>query len=144
MTKMKLIVLGALFILITPVSVFSGDFDGSKPLLCASIKIFECTAGGGCVEVMPGEINVPSFFRIDFRTNTISVTRPDGSTRSTTIERTERVDGKLILQGAEEGIEGVRDGLGWTMAIREDNGRTVLTASGDDVAFIIFGACTAP
>ena len=144
MTKMKFIVLGVLFILITPMSVLSGDFDGSNPLLCASLKVFECTAGGGCVEVMPGDVNVPQFFRIDFRANTISVTRPDGSSRSTNIERTEHVDGKLILQGAEEAIEGVRDGLGWTLAIREDNGRTVLTASGDDVAFIIFGACTRP
>ena len=144
MTKIKPIVLGALFILITPVAGFSGDFDGSKPLLCASMKIFECTVGEGCVEVMPGDVNVPQFFRIDFRANTISVSRPDGSSRSTSIERTEHVDGKLILQGAEEGIEGVRDGLGWTMAIRKDNGRSVLTASGDDVAFIIFGACTVP
>ena len=53
-----------------------------------------------------------------------------------------RIDGKLILQGVEDGEEGVRDGLGWTMAISEDSGDMVLTGSGDQVGFVIFGACT--
>ena len=41
-----------------------------------------------------------------------------------------------------DGVEGVRDGLGWTLAIAEDTGKAVLTASGDKVGFVIFGACT--
>ncbi len=53
----------------------------------------------------------------------------------------ERVDGKLILQRAEDGYESVRDGLGWTIAISEGTGRVVMTASGDQVAFVVFGAC---
>jgi hypothetical protein len=46
------------------------------------------------------------------------------------------------MQGAEDGIEGVRDGLGWTLAIAEETGNMVLTGSGDEVAFVVFGACT--
>jgi hypothetical protein len=57
------------------------------------------------------------------------------------IERFEPVDGKLMLQGAEDGYEGISDGVGWTIAISEDTGRGVLTASGDEVAFVVFGAC---
>jgi len=53
----------------------------------------------------------------------------------------ERIDGKLILQGAEDGYESVRDGLGGTIAISEGTGRVVMTASGDQVAFVVFGAC---
>ena len=52
------------------------------------------------------------------------------------------VDGKLIVQGAEDGAEGVRDGTGWTLAIDQGNGRLVATAASDAVAFVIFGACT--
>jgi len=59
---------------------------------------------------------------------------------NTVIERQEVVDGKLILQGAEDGYEKMRDGLGWTMAISEATGQVVLTASGDQVAFVVFGA----
>ena len=54
----------------------------------------------------------------------------------------ETLDNKLFLQGADDGIEGVRDGLAWSIAISEDTGRLVLSASGDNVAFVIFGACT--
>jgi hypothetical protein len=31
--------------------------------------------------------------------------------------------------------------LGWTIAIAEDTGKVVMTASGDQVAFVVFGAC---
>ena len=34
--------------------------------------------------------------------------------RKSSIESVKRVDGKLILQGAEEGRQDVRDGFGWT------------------------------
>ena len=44
---------------------------------------------------------------------------------------------------AEDGIEDVRDGLGWTAAITQDSGRFVLSASGERVAFVVFGACAA-
>jgi hypothetical protein len=64
----------------------------------------------------------------------------DDETPATAIERQEVVDGKLILQGAEDGYEKIHDGLGWTIAISEGSGQVVLTASGDQVAFVVFGA----
>ena len=57
------------------------------------------------------------------------------------VDLLEIVDGKLILQGAEDGYDKMRDGLGWTMAISETTGQVVLTGSGEQVAFVIFGAC---
>lgn len=87
--------------------------------------------------------NIPQFFRIDFQEKMLIAIGKDGMARSTHIERLEHVDGKLILlQGAEDGLEGVRDGLGWSMATSEDMGRFVLAGSGDQVGFVIFGACT--
>jgi hypothetical protein len=53
----------------------------------------------------------------------------------------EHIEGKVVLQGAEGGIAGVRDGLGWTLAISEETGRAILTASGEEVGFVVFGAC---
>ena len=58
-------------------------------------------------------------------------------------KRQEFIDGKLILQGAEDGYEKMRDGLGWTIAISEETGQVVLTASGEQVAFVVFGAALA-
>jgi len=140
MIKLKWMGLVLLFIFIVPFPVSAGDFDGSKPLLCAVTKVFECAPGGGCAEVPPESIDIPRFFKIDFKKKRISAIRPGGTKRTTSIKNLEHIDGKLVLQGAEDGREGVRDGLGWTIAIMEDTGQMTLTASGDEVGFVIFGA----
>jgi hypothetical protein len=119
----------------------AGDFDGSKPLLISIIRVIECTPDGTCNEVTPASAELPQFMKVDFTNKTIRpATGDDKMTNHTSIERQEVVDGKLILQGAEDGYDKMRDGLGWTMAISEENGQVVLTASGDQVAFVIFGA----
>lgn len=121
----------------------AASFDGSEPLVCASSTVIECLPTKGCSLVAADAVGAPPFMRLDFAGNTLTATGSDGAVKSSAIERSETVDGKLMLQGAEDGIEGVRDGVGWTIAISQDTGRMVLTASGDDVAFTIFGACTA-
>jgi len=121
-------------------TVGAGDFDGTRPLLISVIRVVECTPDGACREVTPASVELPQFMKIDFTKKTIRPAAADDETSATTIERQEVVDGKLILQGAEDGYEKMRDGLGWTMAISEESGQVVLTASGDQVAFVVFGA----
>ena len=116
--------------------------DGSEPVICASADVMECVPGGSCQRVNAVEAGIPRFLRIDFAGQQITRTRPNGDDVSSEIERSESVDGRLILQGAEDGFEGVRDGIGWSLSIDEENGEMVLTGSGDEVAFVIFGACT--
>jgi hypothetical protein len=122
----------------------AGDFDGSKELICAVMDLVECQPGGKCQQVTAEDVGIPHFWKINFKEKKISATHTDGSKRSTTIENFEKIDGKIIIQGAEDGIEGVRDGVGWSLAIAEETGKTVLTASGDEVGFVMFGACTQP
>ena len=130
-----------LFTMIAASAPRAGDFDGTKPLLISIIRVIECTPDTACNEVTPASAELPQFMKIDFTNKTISpATGDDESPNSTSIERQEVVDGKLILQGAEDGYDKMRDGLGWTMAISEENGQVVLTASGEQVAFVIFGA----
>ena len=38
----------------------------------------------------------------------------------------------MILQGADEGIEDVRDSVGWTAAVSEETGNFVVTAAADE------------
>jgi hypothetical protein len=122
----------------------AGDFDGSKELICAVMNLVECQPGGKCQQVTAEDVGIPHFWKINFKEKKISAIQADGSKRSTTIENFEKIDGKIIIQGAEDGIEGVRDGVGWSLAIAEETGKTVLTASGDEVGFVMFGACTLP
>jgi hypothetical protein len=140
MKKYILIVGVFLCSIIATSTVGAGNFDGTQPLLISVIRVMECTPDGSCREVTPDSIQLPQFLKIDFAKKAIRPAAADDKTPATTIERQEVVDGKLILQGAEDGYEKMRDGLGWTMAISEDSGQVVLTASGDQVAFVVFGA----
>ena len=99
------------------IPALAGDFDGSKPLLCAVIDIVECGSGGKCQQLTAEDVGIPRFLKVNFKKKTITATQASGNKKSTTIKNSEHIDGKLILQGAEDGIEGVRDGVGWSIAI---------------------------
>ncbi|MBW1785538.1 MAG: hypothetical protein JRK53_02795 [Deltaproteobacteria bacterium] len=142
MKNMILLVTALVVICWAPLSATAGDFDGSKPLLCCATKVFECVEVEGCREVTPEQVNLPRFMDIDFTEKAITTSQEGAEKRKTEIERLEHIDGKLIVEGAEDGFEGVKDGLGWSMAISEETGRLVLTGSGDQVGFVVFGACT--
>ena len=134
-SQLNLVVLVILCLLVTPLSVAAGDFDGSKPLLCAVIDTFECWPDGECQWGKAESINIPQFLRINFKKKIISGTRESGEVRTTKIENMARIDGKLILQG-------VQSGKAWSMVIMESNGKTTLTASDGQAGFVVFGACT--
>jgi len=38
-------------------------------------------------------------------------------------------------------LQGVENGRGWTLAITETSGKMVLTVSGNEEGFVVFGAC---
>jgi hypothetical protein len=136
----KFITMSFLFILLASAPVaLAGDFDGSKPLLLSVERILECTPLEGCREVSAEEVGLSQFLKIDFAKKTIRPAQGGEDIPDSVIKRSEQVDGKLILQGAEDGYKDLRDGLGWTLAISEDTGQVVLTASGDKVAFVVFG-----
>ena len=137
--------IAAIFYLIACLSlssgVMAGDFDGSKPLLVSVARILECTPVEGCRDVSAERVGLPQFLKIDFARKSIRPARNGEDIPDTVIERSERIDGKLMLQGAEDGYTNLKDGLGWTLTISEETGQVVLTASGDQVAFVVFGAC---
>jgi hypothetical protein len=133
---------GSIAIVFGAMSASAATFDGSQTLLCALQDVTECETGTECLGVTPEGINVPDFLQVDAANKVISATPEAGTGRTTAIERTEHMDGKLVLQGADDGVEGVRDGLAWSMVIDDTSGKLVLSASGDGVAFVAFGACT--
>jgi len=133
----KLVVMGltVMCFFVVPFSGVAGDFDGSQPLLCATIKAIECGPDGDCIQGTPESVNLPQFFKIDFMNKMISATKESVNKRTSRIKNQERFDGKLILQGMGEE-------LAWSMAISEQSGKMVITASGEQVGFVVFGACT--
>ena len=125
---------------VVPFSAMAGEAGNAKQVTCAAIKVFECTSANGCQEVTAESIDMPQMFRIDFNAKTI-IGIVNGKERTTSIEYLEYIDGKLMLYGAEDGLKDQKDGVAWNGVIDEISGNLVFSASGDNVAFSIFGAC---
>jgi hypothetical protein len=131
-----------LLICTVPFTALAGSFDGSKTLLCAPQSAVECGPDGSCQQVSPTSINLPDFFQIDFKAKMISRISGKENQQGSKIDNMEVLDSKLILQGADDGVENVRDGLAWSMTIAQDTGKLVASAAGEQEAFVVFGACT--
>lgn len=123
------------------VSVPADGFDGSRPFICAPSDVMECVPGDGCSRTSSDAISAPRFIKVDLK-NKVMTARFQGEERVSPIERSEAVDGKLMLQGVEDGYADVRDGVGWTLSVSMTQGQMVLTGSGEEVAFVLFGSCT--
>jgi len=133
---------GGVVILACGLSAAAGaaDFDGSTPLVCASMEVFECDAGGaGCRTVTADSIAAPRFLKLDLRRGEITSSRNGIAEKMPTPQH---AGGRLVLQGVNGEERPDNAGLAWSLAIDETNGNMVLSASGEDAAFVIFGACT--
>ena len=123
------IILLGLSLAVSP--AFAGDvFDGTKPLLCASIEAVDCEPGEPCERGIPGIMGAPKFMRIDFAKSEIA-----GPLTTTKIRSIDKDENQIILQGFELG-------MGWTFSIDRASGDARITFSGSNLSFIIFAACT--
>jgi len=117
------------------------DYDGPPVLICSLADVMQCEDGAdSCKRLRPHDVGAPDFVQIDLAGKVASI---PGHEKTTEIERMEIVDDKLFLQGAEDGFEEERDGLGWTMSITKQTFRHVLVGASDAVGYVFFGACTA-
>ncbi len=137
MNRTKKMIVMVLFIFFLPLTGVAGDFNGSNSLLCAVIEEFDCTPSEECLSGSPQSINLPQFLRIDFKEKVITGTVQDGEVRRVKIKSMEQGQGRLILQG-------VQNGKAWSMVIIEATGKMTITTADDQVGFVVFGACTVP
>ena len=128
---MKLLTRLALLIICSALqTALAADFDGSKPLICATMEAHDCNAGETCKRGLPGSVGAPIFLRIDFAKKEIA-----GPKRTTPIKNMEKGKDQIILQGTELG-------LGWTIALDSADGGLSAAMVDRDTAIMLFGACT--
>jgi hypothetical protein len=108
----------------------AADFDGSKPLLCATIDAHSCDPGQACLRGLPSDLGAPQFLRIDFSKKTVV-----GPARTTPIRLMEAGESQLLLQGTELGFA-------WTIALDKADGTMTLSLVNREDAYMLFGACT--
>jgi hypothetical protein len=115
----------------------AAPFDGSVPLICASIQSFECDPDQDvCDEGDADDVVAPDFMRIDFEKKQLISLDEDHRGQITSIGSVQKLEDGVILQGSE-------GGRGWTLRLT-DSGQTVMTVSDPLAAFVIFGSCTKP
>ena len=115
-----------------PVPLMAATYDGSVPLLCATVTVLECEETGECPRRTVESVNLPQFVKINTQQQTLSAV---GQSETTTpIKRLEHLDGRLILQGGEAG-------RGWSLVITEETGKLSAAIVEDGGTFVIFGAC---
>lgn len=111
----------------------AGNFDGSKPLICAITRSYEC-GEEGCAPTTAAQENLPNFFVIDFNARLIESAPGSVVVRKTAIRQMERSNGRLIIQGIE-----LRP---WSLTIGEQTGAMTIVASDEDGGFVIMGNCS--
>jgi hypothetical protein len=124
-----------------PQTAFSGDFDGLKPLVGSVDKIIEINSLRINNDVDPDAVGLPRNFFIDFKEKILRPSKDSLVRKTSKINRVEHIENKLILQGVDEGVENVDDGLAWSITISKKTGKVVLSASGDGIAYVVFGTC---
>lgn len=129
-------------LMLLPFSGFAGSLEDTPSQLCATIDIMECNLGGICQNVQPELVDLPRFFEIDFQNLAVTGVRQDRQGKSTPIERMEEINGRIVMQGAEQGGSEQKDGVAWSILLNPETGRAVLSASGKDVGFVVFCECT--
>lgn len=107
----------------------AGDFDGSKPLICAPVVVMDCVIDEGCTKGTPDEMGAPAFMRIDFGKKLVI-----GEKRVTPIMFMDKNENQVLLQGIELGF-------GWTLVVTPE-GRFATTMVDHSGVFLMSGSCT--
>jgi hypothetical protein len=97
MKNIRDLVLTGLSVIAVP--AVAADFDGSKPLLCATQAALQCSRGDDCASRLPEEFDAPAFMRIDLAKNAAI-----GPHKTTDILLQDKSDKRLLLRGREGGF----------------------------------------
>ena len=109
----------------------AGDFDGSKPLLRATLQAMDCVTGEDCLRGLAADIGAPTFMRIDFDQEAVI-----GPKRTSPVLFMDKTAQQVLLQGTELGF-------GWTIALDQSSGTISATLVNREGAVVLFDACTA-
>lgn len=118
-----------------PAALPADDVTGARHLLCSVLYSDFCLAGEGCGEVLPADINIPQFIRLDTRSGTLATTAASGENRETVADSVSRSEGQLILQGVETG-------RAFSLFIDEASGHATFAAAAEGMSVTVFAACT--
>ena len=122
--------------LLTGALVQADQLTGVDKFICAAAQVQICLEADSCYASSAWELDVPDFVVIDLKNKNVSTTKASGLNRSTPFSSFSRNDGRIYLQGVEQG-------RAFSFVIDEATGRMTAAVARDGVAVNVFGACTA-
>lgn len=117
------------------VPALADDLTGAKSLLCSSLEVSACESTYGCESGPATDWKVPGFVEIDLATRTLRTTKASGEARSTVASVVDRKDGRILLQGME-------NGRAFSLLIRESDGTMTVAVAREEITVSVFGVCT--
>jgi hypothetical protein len=142
MFRNKIISVSIIYLLVVCPNTFGSEFEGSKQLYGTTGKIIEIRQQKIFDDVDADTIGLPKKFLIDLDTKTIYPSKDSLIRKTIRFKSVRHIENKIIMQGIDEGIDGVEDSLAWSLTISKKDGKSVLSASGHGVAYVVFGVCT--
>ena len=115
--------------------------DASKVTTCAVHSAHSCSPGVGCGAISPGAAGLPNFVSVDFAKQIVLPLGNMADKRTSKIQSMTTIDGKITVQGVEDGAQAIVDGAGWTASIDKKSGHMVVTMASAPDSLVLFGAC---
>lgn len=116
-------------------AILADDVSSADKLICSAVEATVCTLENSCEVGAPWLWDIPQFIEVDLRDRRLSSTPASGENRSTPIKSLERADGRIFIQGFE-------NGRAFSFVISEETGMLSAAVARDGVTVSVFGACT--
>ena len=84
-------------------AALTDNIEGADRLLCAPVQIKICVEEAECYPAHASELGVPDFVIVDLKNKKMQTTKSSQQTRTTAFSSMSRTDGKIFLQGLENG-----------------------------------------
>jgi hypothetical protein len=124
-----------LSVFVAATSAAAKDLSNAQIFICAPTIAHQCSAQEKCSSGPPDSVNIPQFFRVDLKKQIVIGEGANIEKRTSKISNVENGKRVVILQGTQ--LE-----RGWSAIINKSTGHLVVTASADNTAITLFGACT--
>lgn len=123
-------------------SVFGDGIDGSQPLYGTTGKIIEINPYKVVHHADSETVGLPKAFIIDFKSKLLRPSKDSVIRKTISFRDIEHIENTITLQGIDTGVVGVDDSLAWSLTISKKDGKSVLSASGAGIAYVVFGTCS--
>ena len=130
-----------MFFLAMTLDASADGFYCSRQLHGVTGRIVEINRYRISDDIDPSTVGLPTQFLIDFESKKLIPSKGSRVRRIVSFKGVDHIENKIVIQGVDEGIEGVLDGVAWSLVISKNNGKSVLSVARDGVAYVVFGVC---